>query len=312
MAGIVKCPDRSVIGLRGGWPNTGATYRLSRAHDANLDIGLSDFGCIVDMIAVSPRISGPYIVQKEAGAPTTGFLIHLAVNGSQYYVAVQMRNNIGGAIGHAGPWITYGGSGWRHIISLFADRDGNVYGRSNDEEAINMGLDPNTNIDQDNVRRFLSGSSLCRFVGQRATGHCQRTAFQKISTIHKNIFLLSMYDIFNNERLTNLMSLRGLPSREITLRLGQCAAVGHFNPQRPIDSVHQQPTHGIFFKIFRMAQRREEYASPLVCLGPCNRLGEWVFVLIFRLVRVYGFAGQYRFTVTDQRFDVVEPGTARK
>jgi len=144
-----KPPDRSCLGLRGSWPNTGATYRLSHADDANLDIGLADYGFIFDVIFDSAP-SGNLFVSKEAGAPL-GYVIYTGVNGDDYYIGVQMRNNAGGAIGHAGLWLPWKG---RHIITCFVDRNGNAYGRDNDDIGIQIGIDGNTNIDQDNAGAF--------------------------------------------------------------------------------------------------------------------------------------------------------------
>jgi len=144
-----KNADHSVLSLRGAWPNTGTTYRLSRAHDANLDIGLADYGFIFDLkFETAPN--GNVFVIKEAGAPL-GFMIYTGVNGADYYIGVQMRNAAGGGIGHAGLWLPWKG---RHIVTCFIDRDGLAYGRDNDDIGIQIGIDGNTNINQDNAGAF--------------------------------------------------------------------------------------------------------------------------------------------------------------
>lgn len=141
-----KTTDHSALGLRGYWPNTGATNRLSHAHDANLNIGLADFGFIIDMEWKGRPYAARYVT-KEAGAPL-GYDIGTAVNAAgEHYIWVQMRNAAGGAIGHAGLWLA--GKG-RHIVTVGVDRDWIIYGRDNEDIAIQIGVDANTNINQDN------------------------------------------------------------------------------------------------------------------------------------------------------------------
>lgn len=86
------------------------------------------------------------------------------------------------------------------------------------------------------------------------------------------------------------MGVWGFPAGVLVAGFYVGATPWDIKAERPVNSVDEQPTDRIIFKIFWMTKSSKEYASAFICLRPGDRLGQGILVFLSNLVGIERFA----------------------